>query len=217
MPDNHFTFSAPALAALTCFTARGGPRKYLRAVRFEPAPGGGTIGIACDGAVLAVWRDVRSEGPDRAVMRIFPRCGIRRMAQRLAGCVRIDADGPGFEVGHDGHCGFRAFHHGEADTMANSIHPDWRRMLPSEVALSRHGRRHPVFLSEQLRCFIRAAEIMEAWGAWRILAPEEPEGPHPVLASRDPEFLGLLLPSPGKPGGFVPAPFETPDWVRHAA
>ena len=217
MTGNHFTFSAPALAALTCFTARGGEHKYLRAVRFEPAPGGGTIGIASDGAVLAVWRDARSEGPDRAVMREFPRCGIRKMAGRGAGRVRIDADGPGFRVGHDRHDGFRAFHHGEADTMEHFGYPDWRRLLPPEIPLSRHGYRHPVFFAAQLRCFIRAAEIMEAWRIWRILAPEKPAGPHPVLASRDPEFIGLITPSPGGRGGKVPAPFAPPDWVRRAA
>ena len=73
MPDNHFTFAARPLAALTCFTARAGARKHLRGVRFEHADGGGTIGIASDGAVLAVWRDVRSEGPD-------PSCGSSRCA-----------------------------------------------------------------------------------------------------------------------------------------
>ena len=87
MPDNHFTFSARALAALTCFTARGGGRKHLRGVRFERADGGGAIGIASDGVVLAVWRDVRSEGPDRPVMREFPRCAVRQMTRRDAGSV----------------------------------------------------------------------------------------------------------------------------------
>ena len=203
MPDNRFTFSARALAALTCFTVRGGARKHLRGVLFERATGGGAIGVACDGAVLAVWRDVRSEGPVRPVMREFPRCGIRRMAQRDVHSVRIDPDGPAFEIGSDDHYGFRAFHHGEADTIRHSIRPDWRQLLPSGMPLSRCGEFHPVLLSEQLRPFTRAAEIMEDWGAWRILAPEESGGPHPVLAHRDPEFVGFILPSPGKPGGKV--------------
>ena len=95
-------------------------------------------------------------------------------------------------------------------------YPDRRHLLPPEIPLARGGHRHPVLLSAQLRCFTRAARIMEAWGSWRILAPAKPDGPHPVLASRDPEFIGLVMPSLHMTGRKVRSLFTTSDWVRAA-
>ena len=101
--------------------------------------------------------------------------------------------------------------------MENYSYPDWRHLLPPEIPLSRHGYHHPLFSADRLRCFTRSAEIMKDWGAWCILAPEEPAGPHPVLASRDPEFIGLMMPSAVERGNNVPDLFAMPDWVRQAA
>ena len=159
MPDNRFTFSARAPAAPNCFTACRTTHGHLCAVRFEPAPEGGTTGVACDGGVLAVWRAVRSEGPDRAVMRQFPRCGIRRMALRDAGRVRISRLHAGDVQGRSARqC--RVF-----------------RSVPGAVALPTpvHGRvRHPMRRGARGRVGERSAQRLAVDGRHPAPQPGRP-------------------------------------------